>query len=245
VILLLRVVDHFATENASYEAGLRLQQLSWQMRDSLDRILSRTVGDVRLLSELPQVRLGRDPAETRVVLKNLQRSFPDYAWIGVTDTRGKVIASTQGMLEGKDVSGRPWFGTGKKQLQATDYHPAPLLGKVLPQAADPWRFVDVSGPLLNDDGTVQGVLGVHLSWEWARRRARDLLTPALREYGAEILIVRGDGMVLLGPAGMVEKILSTKSLELARGGHTGSVLEQGQMGIPISPAIATPARRAT
>jgi GGDEF domain-containing protein len=42
----LLLVDHYAIEHASDQARLRLQQLSWQMRDSLDRTLDQEVRDV-------------------------------------------------------------------------------------------------------------------------------------------------------------------------------------------------------
>ena len=225
MLAMLALVNHFAANYASNEAELRLQQLSWQMRDSLNRVIHKAAGDVRLVSELSQVRRAKDPADVRTVLNSLQTTFPDYAWIGLTDTRGVIYASTAGMLEQGDVSARPWFKNSQDGLRATDYHPAVLLGKLLPKAADPWRFVDVAAPVLDADGQPRGVIGVHLSWAWARRVAATLLTPALKEYGAEILVVRRDGTVLLGPAGMEEKKISTDSLQLAFSGATGAVTE--------------------
>jgi len=225
VALQLALVNHFAVRQAREEAQLRLQQLSWQMRDSLNRVIEQATGDTRLLAELPQLRYAGSPGETRAVLESLQRTFPDYAWIGVADLDGKVIASTGGMLEGVNVAKRPWFGTGMRGVHATDYHPALLLEKILPRKPDPWRFVDASGPILDANGKTIGVLGMHMSWEWARRHARKLLTPALREYGAEILVIRDDGTVILGPEGMVESRVDTTSLRLAQKGLTGSLHE--------------------
>lgn len=225
VALQLALVNHFAVRQAREEAQLRLQQLSWQMRDSLNRVIEQATGDTRLLAELPQLRYAGSPGETRAVLESLQRTFPDYAWIGVADLDGKVIASTGGMLEGVNVAKRPWFGTGMRGVHATDYHPALLLEKILPRKPDPWRFVDASGPILDANGKTNGVLGMHMSWEWARRHARKLLTPALREYGAEILVIRDDGTVILGPEGMVESRVDTTSLRLAQKGLTGSLHE--------------------
>ncbi|OON63645.1 GGDEF domain-containing protein [Massilia sp. KIM] len=225
VALQLVLVNHFAVRHAEEEAKLRLQQLSWQMRDSLNRIIEQAAGDARLLAALPQVTQSNDPRSTRVVLDRLQSNFPDYAWIGVAGLDGKVRASTKGLLEGADVGARPWFQAGRYGLRATDYHPAALLDKLLPRGADPWRFVDLSSPIHDAQGRLQGVLGVHLSWQWARQHARQLLTPALREYGAEILVVRGDGAVLLGPLELVEKKIDTASLRLARLGDTGALRE--------------------
>jgi diguanylate cyclase (GGDEF)-like protein len=226
VALQLALVDHFAINYAQKQAELQLEQLSWQMRDSLNRVISRTVAEVQLVAELPQVREAKGPDEARTVLDSLQRTFPDYAWIGIAALDGKVFAATQGLLEGADVSQRPWFAGGQQGLHASDYHPAVLLGKLLKRSSpDPWRFVDIAGPVKGRDGVTRGVLGVHLSWDWARRRARNLLTPALREFGAEILVVRDDGVVVLGPNELLEKKLATPSLSLAQRGGTGSVKE--------------------
>ena len=226
VALQLAVVNHFAVRQAGAEAELRLQQLSWQMRDSLNRVVEQATGDARVLAALPQVRQARNPASARTALETLQYTFPDYAWIGLAGTDGKVIASTKGLLEGANVSARPWFQTGQQGVRATDYHPAKLLDKLLPHAPDPWRFVDVSTPVFSNDGELFAVLGMHLSWDWARRQARKLLTPVLREYGAEILVVRDDGTVMLGPEELVEKKIDTVSLRKAQAGDTGSLREQ-------------------
>lgn len=225
VALQLVLVNHFAVRQAREEAQLRLQQLSWQMRDSLNRVIERTTGDTRLLAELPQVRYAKNADDSRAALESLQRTFPDYAWIGIAGLDGKVIASTGRMLEGANVGKRPWFTAGMHGVHVTDYHPALLLEKILPRKPDPWRFVDASGPILGADGKPIGVIGMHMSWEWARRHARKLLTPALREYGAEILVVRDDGAVLLGPASMIESKVDTTSLRLAQKGMTGALRE--------------------
>lgn len=230
VLLHLALVSHFAHQQARKEAQLRLQQLSWQMRDSLNRVTAGAVSNVMLLSELPQVRSFDQPEATRRVLDSLQRGFADYAWIGVADPKGRVVAATNRMLEGVQVDARPWFASGLHGIRATDYHPAMLLNKLLPKAADPWRFIDISAPLVGDDGVVRGVVGVHMSWQWVRNRARELFTPALREYGAEVLVVRADGTVLLGPDSLFEKKFDSPSLRLAQQGGTGSLREEGADG---------------
>ena len=230
MLLHLALVSHFAHQQARKEAQLRLQQLSWQMRDSLNRVIGNAAANVKLLSELPQIRSVHDVDATRNALESLQRSVPEYAWIGVTDADGRLMASTGRLLEGAQVDARPWFQGGRQGLHASDYHPAVLLGKLLPKSPDPWRFVDVSAPLKNAKGEFVGVVGMHMSWQWVRKRAAELLTPALREYGAEVLVVRDDGMVLLGPEQLIETRIDTPSLRLAAKGETGSMSETGPDG---------------
>jgi diguanylate cyclase (GGDEF)-like protein len=226
VLLQLALVDHYAIAHASEQARLRLQQLSWQMRDSLDRTLDQAVRDVYLLSALPQVQRPADPAAARQILDKLQHHFSDYAWIGIARPDGRVFAATGGLLESRDVTGRPWFHTGQQGVTVSDYHPAVLLGNLLPRTPDPWRFVDVAGPIRDADGSLRGVLAIHLSWDWARGVARGLLTPAQRDIGAEIIVVRNDGVVLLGPDDILEKRISTDSLTLAQQGKTGAITER-------------------
>src|SRR5471030_730020 len=226
VMAMLLLVDHFAVDYAAREAAQRLQQLSWQMRDSLNRAVQKAGGDVLLLSELPQVRDASGPAEVRQLLENLQNTFPDYAWIGLTNPDGSIYAGTQGLLEGVDVSARPWFKGGQQQLYAGDYHPATLLGKKLPPSADPWRFVDVAAPVHRSNGSYRGVLCVHMSWGWARRLAKTMLAPATQQYAAEFIVVRGDGTVMLGPPGMEEQQIALASLTRAQAGQPGALTER-------------------
>src|SRR5471030_638570 len=226
VMAMLLLVDHFAVDYAAREAAQRLQQLSWQMRDSLNRAVQKAGGDVLLLSELPQVRDASGPAEVRQLLENLQNTFPDYAWIGLTNPDGSIYAGTQGLLEGVDVSARPWFKGGQQQLYAGDYHPATLLGKQLPPSADPWRFVDVAAPVHRSNGSYRGVLCVHMSWGWARRLAKTMLAPATQQYAAEFIVVRGDGTVMLGPPGMEEQKIALASLTRAQAGQPGALTER-------------------
>ena len=138
------LVDHFAIEHASEEARLRLEQLSWQMRDSLDRTLEQATRDASAVGLAGHPR-QRDPDAARDILENLQRNYPDYAWIGIAKPDGKVFAATGGLLENRDVTRPPWFHTGQQSVIAEDYHPALLLGKLLPRPTDPWRFVDIAG----------------------------------------------------------------------------------------------------
>jgi PAS domain S-box-containing protein len=225
VLALLALVDQFARNYAQRQATVRLQQVAWQMRDGLNHGMRVAVGDIRLLSELKELRDASDPADMRRPLENMQRISPNYAWIGVADTDGTVYAATQKLLEGKDVSARPWFQSARNGVTAVDYHAALLLEKKLPQGADPWRFVDVSIPVLRTDGSVRGIMGAHLSWVWARQLAQTLLVPASKDYATEVLIVRNDGTVLLGPKHMEEKKLASASVGLALNGGSGAVDE--------------------
>lgn len=226
MLSLLFLVNHFARAYAVNQAEERLQQLSWQMRDALDRGLNNVVDNMRLVSHLAEVKNSDDPQALRAIFDQIKLNFPDYAWIGLADNDGKVIAASSGMLEGQDVSQRPWFQQGKNGLVSNDYHPAVLLEKLLPYSAKEWRFVDVSLPVRRDDQTVRGVLAVHLSWQWARQLASDLLIPTDNQYMVEVLIVRADGLIIRGPDYLEETTIDQPSFKMAQSGLTGSVTEK-------------------
>ncbi len=226
VLTLLALVHHYALRDAERAAGQRLQQLSWQMRDTLNRAVQKAIGDIRLISALPQIQQPRSPDEARHVLESLQKAFPDYAWLALAHPDGKLYAATQGTLEGQDISTRNWFVQGRERFYASDFHAATLLGKKLPASSDPWRFVDIAGPVPAADGRSRAVLCVQMGWGWARRQVQTMLVPQGQPPGTEIFIVRQDGTVILGPQGSEETILSTDSLTLSKSGQPGAIRER-------------------
>jgi PAS domain S-box-containing protein len=146
----------------------------------------------------------------------MQDSYGYYSWIGMAGLDGKVQVAAKGLLEGADVSKRPWFKDALQGKNAGDVHEALLLAKLLPQQSAPWRFVDVAFPVPDDAGRPQGVLGVHLSWQWARDVERSVIAPIAARRQVEALIVDAKGTVLLGPPGWQGSILSLPSLKAAR-----------------------------
>lgn len=225
VLTVLGLVQHYSQQSAERDARQRLQQLSWQMRDTLNRVVQSAISDIKLVRELPQISNPHTPEDARKVLEALQKSSPDYAWIGLSYADGKVYAATQSTLEGQDVSTRNWFSRGREHYYASDYHPATLLGKKLPGATDPWRFVDVSGPVAGPDGKLRAVLCVQMSWNWARRLLQTILPPEAGQQNIEIFVLRADGTVILGPQGSEETVIRSTSLTLAQNGSSGSVRE--------------------
>jgi len=224
-LALFPVLDHYAKRYAVEQTNSRLQQLGWQMRDTLDRGIYERFTDMRLLATAEANLDAKKPEALRKLFADLKDNQPHYAWIGKVASDGKVLVATGGLLEGVDVSQRPWFQGARNADFAGDYHPAVLLEKKLPQRAEPWRFIDVALPLLDDDGRLRGVIGAHLSWGWARDLAARLLDPTQAEYQAQILIVRKDGTVLLGPRHLEEKKVDVPSIRKALAGHSGTIRE--------------------
>jgi diguanylate cyclase (GGDEF)-like protein len=186
------------------DQGEALQVLAGSTSSMLAEGLYERMREVELLTSAPEVRRsGLDEGLWRPVLDHMQRTRPQFAWIGVTDERGTVKVATGSLLEGQDVSERPWFKRAQQGPYVGDVHPAKLLASKLPLAADgaPMRFVDFAAPVLNAKGELVGVLGVHGAWDWAREVIRTLRSERARDRGILIFITDAQGRVIHHPSG--------------------------------------------
>ncbi|WP_198320705.1 PAS domain-containing protein [Azohydromonas aeria] len=214
------VIERFARHHEITRSRAALSQVGWQMRDELDRGMAERFNEMVALAASKPLRSLDTLDPVRDGLQGLRDKLPLYAWVGVTDVDGRVLAAADGLLEGQDVSKRPWFKGALGGPYVGDVHPAVLLEKLLPAQAEPWRFVDVAAPIVVD-GKVRGVLGGHLSWEWARQLGRELLSPEAARSGIEVFITRADGEVLVGTPGTTQTKLDLPALRAAASADPG------------------------
>ncbi|MBR0670054.1 cache domain-containing protein [Neoroseomonas soli] len=146
------------------------------------------------------------------------------AWMGIAAPDGRVLVATNRVLEGQDVSARPWFRAGLQGDFVGDLHEALLLQRHLapPPGGEPIRLIDFAMPLRRADGTLVGVIGSHVDWAWMRDRIRRAPLPP----GFDALLVARDGTVIVGPEGL-EGTRLTQRTTLA-GGQGVSVVTQEQ-----------------
>ncbi|AKJ96620.1 MULTISPECIES: sensor domain-containing diguanylate cyclase [Pseudomonas] len=189
--------------------GLQLSEYAYSMIDRLDRDMSSRSKSLTVLSQLQALRDPANTGEARSLLNHLSDQFPSYSWIGLTDAHGTVVASTDKLLEGADISARPVFLQGKDTTFIGDVHDAVMLAKLLPNpSGEAMKFVDISMPVRDNAGQFMGVLATHLSWKWAAEVGRSLFEPLQKRLpGLEFLVVSKDGTVLLGPKAMIGKPL--------------------------------------
>ncbi|BAP77687.1 diguanylate cyclase [Pseudomonas sp. MT-1] len=192
--------------------GQQLGEAAFSMVDRLDRDMNGRSKELTVLSELQALRNPENVGEARTLLNHLSDHFPSYSWIGLTNASGKVVASTDSLLEGVDISARPVFLNGVENTFIGDVHEAVLLAKLLPNpSGEAMKFVDISMPIRDDSGALTGVLATHLSWEWADEVGRSLFEPLqTRLPGLEFLVVSKDRTVLLGPREMIGKPIGIK-----------------------------------
>lgn len=210
-------VSYSIGQHIQAERGQSLAELSHYLTQRLDRGMFERYREIEIVSSIETIRNPKAPLlEKRSLLEKLQITHPHYAWIGLTDPQGHIVASTGGILEGKDISKRPVFEQAKSKPFVGDVHEAVLLAKLLPNpTGEPMRFVDVAAPVTDEGGKSLGVVAAHLSWNWAKEVQASLLEPIHKRSQVEVLILSKNGTVLLGPPKLQFRHPTLKSIQAA------------------------------
>lgn len=221
------VVGDLVTDQIRERIGVTLSDLSTEMADRLSREMAVRIAEVDVLASLPALGDLQDVAQTRSVIEHLQRSVPEFSWIGVLDTGGTVLAATDRILEGVNISQRPVFSEGIRERFVGDVHDAVLLASLLENpTGEPMKFVDIAMPIYDQEGEKAGVLATHLSWTWVRSVEQALLKGRGSRQDVDLFVVSADGTVLLGPApDLVGQRLEFASVTEATAGRTGWAIE--------------------
>lgn len=196
-----RYAAYASRQQISHDQQALLQNIAVRMSTQLAHDMSSRANEILFLTNHDRVReRALSPERKRLIFDQMRRAYPFYAWIGLTDTRGTIVAGTDNLLVGKSVAQRDWFLRGREGLHFGDAHDAFLLAKMLPKPKWddlPLRLVDVSAPVYDAQGHFLGVLCGHLSLDWAFE-VRELMLDQLSRDALDLLVLSRDGKVLMG-----------------------------------------------
>ena len=194
---LAAITGREASSEARYERGLLLTNRVQSLAKALDQSMWFWIKEVDTLRHTIGL-IGGDMDKVSTAINRLQDTMPAFAWIGLMDPKGKVISSTDGVLQGTDLSICAIFRQGKNGLFVGDVRRATLLAQLLPHPDNtPLKFVDISMPI--GDGELKDwVLVAHLSWTWAREVEEFILSGKGSDSATKIMVLGADGSVILG-----------------------------------------------
>jgi PAS domain S-box-containing protein len=191
------------------ESGVReaaqqtVNQLALKIAGRIADDLESRRHEVAFLADLiATADIDQAPA-IRDLLDSLKRRQPGYAWIGYSDASGRVLAATDGLLVGDDISARPWFSGARAGEYFGEPHEAALLQKSMPARSDgePLRFVDIAVPLRKDDGAASAVLGAHLHVDWIRTLIEQVRQEGNGRVPLQVFIADSEGAWLFASDG--------------------------------------------
>ena len=223
-LLLSGLASHLSRRQIERDQSALLENIAVRMTTQLAQDMSTRAGELMFLSQLDRIRDRDHPAAGKQALfEQVRASYPFYAWIGLTDREGNIIAGTDGRLVGKSVAQRDWFLKARKGIHFGDVHDAFLLAKVLPKPKWddlPLRLVDISVPVLDAQGEFLGVLCGHLSLDWAFETRERMLDQLSREQ-LDLVVLSRDGKVLMGTPKLPSLKVDLSGLEVVSGARAG------------------------
>ncbi len=249
-------VDDIVRTNLLDLRGRQLDRTAGRIAADLNLDLALRLQSVRALAAMLATELrDENQATLRKILENLQQASPEFAWIGVANPQGRVLAATRGVMEGASVADRSWFALGLKASKLGDARLAPMAAKTPPGATDtaPGSFVDLIASMIDAKGDTVGVIGTQLSRRWLLDVAGSLGQQLRGSAGTEALLLDRDGTVLIGPASLrgkrwestlesTDTTAPTAALDVPRGGvESPSRVERLADGRRFLVARATPA----
>lgn len=179
-----------------------------QLASRLDQGIYERSRDVQLAA---QNDVLADPGASvdakRSFLARWHALRPEYAIAVFASPEGRILATSNRLLEGADVSSREWFVKGRAGPAVVDVHDALLLGKLLrTEAGDPPRFIDLVAPVYGRDGDLRGVVAVHLFAAWVGE-VEHASRATLGREAAQITfsVATSAGEVLTGSRGLREQ----------------------------------------
>jgi PAS domain S-box-containing protein len=223
----------------------RLQRLlAIRMASRMGLDMAARANELKFLASLDRLRdPSRSDSDKQAMLMAKQTAYPVYAWIGLTDASGRILASTEPRINGADVSQRSWFQRGRQGLHFEDIHDAVLLGKFLPRPQLdelPLRLMDIALPLHDQQNRFIGVLAAHLSLDWTYDLQAAMLAQ-VEEPALELLLVNATGDIVVGNASLPASSTNLSALSVVRqaqAGQVASAVETWSDGRPYLSAAA-------
>ena len=212
-VALCIAVDAYVTDYEARSRGEELRQKAALFANLLDNDISGHVRDIETRARLA-VPLGiiDNRARLDTWLQEVQRAQRDYAWIGYTNSAGRVLSATGNLLVDANIEDLPWFRGALQGAIVLDVHDARLLAGLIPPGKDGKvaRLMDLAAPVRNTDGAVVGVFGAHIAVDRLEERLMHYARTLGMEADVAPAVVGPDRALRFGmlPVGLDLKALS-------------------------------------
>ncbi len=216
------VASYVAENRVRHDTEQLLTQYATQARHAVAMQLSTHTSILQATAAQIVASADRGADALSLHLQAVRAEFPDFAWLGVADAQGRVMAAIGPPLETDSVAQRAWFQQGRTAATivtptngvAQGLGPIPNASPLSPQ------IVTLAVPITHNGGpNVEGhpgmnvgvnvgVLGAHLSQTWLGQLRARLLTQLTTNRALELFFTAEDGTVIAGPVGSIGKTMA-------------------------------------
>ena len=174
--------------------GQSLALASDSIAGQIDRVLFERYSGVIAMAQAEPLQ-QQHATETWSYLVAMKRKFPLYDWIEVTDTQGRVTASTDLGMLGEDRSQDPWF-------QYVHRHGFPYIRNAeFSEGTDVIMDIVFSAPIITAHGNHLGAISAHVGLRGLEsiftRTVKELKKEHGRDATVEWQFLSKDGTVIL------------------------------------------------
>ncbi|NOS77360.1 MAG: PAS domain S-box protein [Nitrospira sp.] len=215
-------------------SGETVSIMAAEVADKLDILLNERIGDAQFLSESLAMNGGTSAARSHI-LSTFHQAYPQYLWIGVTDSEGRITAATMPQARRLDVRATGWFQAVQQE------HAVLYIGDIAPdEVSHGADTVSFAAPIVDhrvdvDRHSARGVVTTRVS----AKQLEKLVTEAIHLFQqrtsffhtVEYKVLREDGAVFIdsdtsrkGRLNLAQGNLP--SVRLAASGESGFVEEQ-------------------
>lgn len=206
-LLAAELAARASEQRAQADSQRLVAQFAAQVRQSLSGAIHTRVSIVLATGAQIVVSDDRGTVALRRHLEAVQAQFPEFAWLGVVDPAGRVVAGTGGIGVGESVAGEPWFQTASLGPVVTDAPERRAPGAGASTTGGSEGIVNAAAPIRYAGGQVTGLIAAQLRWSWMEGLRDDLLAALNSPRHPEMLLLNGSGRVLLGPAPWLGRVL--------------------------------------
>src|SRR5262249_1370637 len=132
-VILTIITGQISAQQLQRNIGQTLADLSSSVVGQLDQMMFERWREIRLTAFQATILASNGNTNSaRALLDQLKETYRYYAWIGWADPSGRVIAATDGYLEGESVASLPWFQNAltSKTPYIGDIHEAPQIASM-------------------------------------------------------------------------------------------------------------------
>ncbi len=155
---------------------------------------------------------------TRPRLTAISRISNSIAWTGMADASGRLVASSQPVLEGRNVSNSRWFTRGLAGTYAGTVDASDSLVRLVPSDSETdIKFLDMSVAIRDAYGRAEGVLLYRLNLGWIA----SYLEESADALQMDVFLVDGRGQLIISHHDAVGQPLSSRGEQIAASGQSG------------------------
>lgn len=199
--LVIIATERLVADELTSRALSRVDQHARQYVAQISHLLEQRASELELLSRV----VIRSPeavehATIRHELQQLKDRSDHIVWIGWIDPEGTVLAATDRLLEGQSIATRPVYLQGRQARWFGTLHPSVALKAVLERQGQSmsYELADIAQPVVRADGSLRGVLAMHIDGRTLERLRQQALGPADTRRELDLALVTGAREPLVG-----------------------------------------------